>query len=304
MVTPAPLLLRGRIFDAARPAVMAIVNRTRDSFYAGNRHHDDESAYVAVESALADGADIIDIGGVRAGQEGEDVSVEQEIERVVPFLIEVRRRHPEVILSLDTWRAPVASAAAESGLDLVNDTWAGHDPELVEVAASIGAGIVCSHSGGLPPRTDPVDVRYARDGQSEDDALLSDVRRVLTQGAHRALSVGIPRDRILLDPTLDFGKTTAHSLALVRHTQDFVDLGFPVLQAISRKDFVGESLDLPAAERLEGSLAATAIAAWQGATVFRTHDVRPTRRVLDMVATIRGDRPPVRQQRGLSGSAG
>lgn len=303
MVTPAPLLLRGRIFDAARPAVMAIVNRTRDSFYAGNRHHDDESAYTAVESALTDGADIIDVGGVRAGQEGESVSVEQEIERIVPFLIEVRHRHPEAILSLDTWRAPVASAAAEAGLDLVNDTWAGHDPQLVEVAARIGAGIVCSHSGGLPPRTDPVDVHYAREGQSEEDALLADVRRVLTAGAHRALSVGIPRDRILLDPTLDFGKTTAHSLTLLRNTADFVDLGFPVLQAISRKDFVGESLDLPADERLEGSLAATAIAAWQGATVFRTHDVRATRRVLDMVATIRGDRPPVRQERGVSGSA-
>ncbi|KYH43162.1 dihydropteroate synthase [Branchiibius sp. NY16-3462-2] len=303
MVTPAPLLLRGRIFDAGRPAVMAIVNRTRDSFYAGNRHHDDESAYLAVESALADGADIIDVGGVRAGQEGEDVSIEQEIERVVPFLIEIRRRHPEAILSLDTWRAPVAAAAAEAGLDLVNDTWAGHDPSLVEVAGRIGAGIVCSHSGGLPPRTDPVAVHYAREDQSEEEALLADVRRVLAEGAHRALAVGIPRDRILLDPTLDFGKTTAHSLALVRHTQDFVDLGFPVLQAISRKDFVGESLDLPADERLEGSLAATAIAAWQGATVFRTHDVRPTRRVLDMVATIRGDRPPVRQERGVSGSA-
>lgn len=282
---------------------MAIVNRTRDSFYAGNRHHNDESAYAAVESALSDGADIVDVGGVRAGQEGEAVSVEQEIERVVPFLIEVRRRHPEAVLSLDTWRSPVASAAAEASLDLVNDTWAGHDPSLVEVAARIGAGVVCSHSGGLPPRTDPVAVRFARDGESEEDALLADVRRVLTSGAHRALSVGIPRGRILLDPTLDFGKTTAHSLALVRHTQDFVDLGFPVLQAISRKDFVGESLDLPADERLEGSLAATAIAAWQGATVFRTHDVRATRRVLDMVATIRGDRPPVRQERGVSGSA-
>lgn len=302
MVTPSPLLLRGRMFDGARPAVMAIVNRTRDSFYAGNRHHDDESAFTAVDSALSDGADIIDVGGVRAGQQGESVSVEQEIDRVVPFLIEVRRRHPEAILSLDTWRAPVAAAAAEADLDLVNDTWAGHDPELVQVAARIGAGIVCSHSGGLPPRTDPVDVHYARDGESEDEALLADVRRVLTAGAHRALSLGIPRDRILLDPTLDFGKTTAHSLTLLRHTADLVDLGFPVLQAISRKDFIGESLDLPADERLEGSLAATAIAAWQGATVFRAHDVRATRRVLDMVATIRGDRTPLVNVRGVAAS--
>lgn len=277
---------------------MAIVNRTTDSFFAGNRYRDDESAFAAVDSALAEGADIIDVGGVRAGQEGERVSAQEEIDRVVPFLTAVRERHPEAILSLDTWRSSVASAASVAGIDLVNDTWAGHDPELVGTAARIGAGIVCSHTGGLPPRTDPVDARYAQDGEPEETAVLSDVRRVLTSGADRALAVGIPRDRILLDPTLDFGKTTAHSLALVRHTGDIVALGFPVLQAISRKDFVGETLDLSAAERLEGSLAATAIAAWQGATVFRTHDVRATRRVLDMVASIRGDRPPVHQLRG------
>lgn len=298
-MTPAPLVLRGRTFDAGRPAVMAIVNRTTDSFFAANRHADDESAFAAVKSALAEGADIIDVGGVRAGQEGAQVSPDEEIARVVPFLVALRERHPEAILSLDTWRSSVASAAAAAGLDLINDTWAGHDPRLVTTAAELGAGIVCSHTGGLPPRTDPVDARYAQDGDPEEEALLSDVRRVLMRGADRALAAGIPRNRILLDPTLDFGKTTAHSLALVRRTADIVQLGFPVLQAISRKDFIGETLDLPASERLEGSLAATAVAAWQRATVFRTHDVLATRRVLDMVASIRGDRPPSYQRRGL-----
>lgn len=307
-MSPAPLVLRGRRFDSARPAVMAIVNRTTDSFFAANRHHDDESAFAAVESALTQGADIVDVGGVRAGQEGAAVSTEQEIERVVPFLIALRQRYPDAILSLDTWRSAVADAAAVAGLDLVNDTWAGHDPDLVETAARIGAGIVCSHTGGLPPRTDPVGIRYAADdtldGAGEEEALLTDVRRVLSAGAHRALAIGIPRDRILLDPTLDFGKTTAHSLSLVRRTEAVVELGFPVLQAISRKDFIGETLGLPAADRLEGSLAATAIAAWQGATVFRTHDVRATRRVVDMVASIRGDRPPVRSERGREATGG
>jgi dihydropteroate synthase len=105
---------------------------------------------------------------------------------------------------------------------------------------------------------------------------------------------------VLVDPTLDFGKTTAHSLTLLRHTAGIVALGYPVLQALSRKDFIGEALDLPAEDRLEGTLAATAVAAWLGATVFRAHDVRATRRVVDMVATIRGDRPPVLAVRGVA----
>lgn len=273
---------------------MAIVNRTPDSFFSGNRHSDLDSAKAALERAVADGADIIDVGGVRAGQEGESVDSGEEIARVVPFLEYARAAHPDIVLSLDTWRSDVARAAAVAGVDLVNDTWAGHDPELVEVAAQIGAGYVVSHTGGLPPRTDPVDMTY---GENPLDVVV-DVLRTLSRGAATAARCGIPRERILIDPTLDFGKTTMHSLEVLRHTADVASLGYPVLQAMSRKDFVGETLDLPPEERLEGSLAATAVAAWLGAAVFRSHDVRATRRVLDMVATLRGDRAPVRADRG------
>lgn len=291
---PPALVLRHQRFDASRPAVMAIVNRTPDSFFSGNRHADLASALHALERALDDGADIVDVGGVRAGQEGARVDAAEEIARVLPFLENVRSRHPDAVLSLDTWRAEVARAAAPVGLDLVNDTWAGHDPDLVDVAAEIGAGYVVSHTGGLPPRTDPVDISY---GAAPRD-VVADVVRTLARGAARAERSGIPPERILIDPTLDFGKTTVHSLEVLRHTADVARLGFPVLQAISRKDFVGESLDLPVEDRLEGSLAATAVAAWLGAAVFRTHDVTATRRVLDMVATIRGDRAPVLRERG------
>ena len=296
---PAPLVLRDLRFDASAPAVMAIVNRTRDSFFSGNRHADLESAMAAVESAIELGADIIDVGGVRAGQEGEVVDADEEIRRVVPFLEWARSAHPGIALSLDTWRSEVARAAS-GAVDLVNDTWAGHDRDLVHVAADIGAGYVISHTGGLPPRTDPVDVSYG------DDPLdvVRDVVVTLARGARTAEEAGIPRERILVDPTLDFGKTTAHSLEVLRHTADVVALNYPVLQAMSRKDFVGESLDLPAEDRLEGSLAATAVAAWLGATVFRAHDVRATRRVLDMVATIRGDRQQARAVRGVRASGG
>ena len=292
---PASLVLRGRTFDAGHPAVMAIVNRTTDSFFQGNRYPDLDAAMTALHQAVEDGADLVDVGGVRAGQQGPDVSPDEEIARVLPFLERARQAYPDLILSLDTWRSEVALAAAPVGIDLVNDTWAGHEPQLVQVAADIDAGVVVSHTGGLPPRTDPVDVSYG----PTPDGVVSDVLGTLARGAAAALQAGVPRERILVDPTLDFGKTTAHSLALLRHTSDVVALGFPVLQALSRKDFVGESLNLPPSERLEGSLAATAVAGWLGGTVFRTHDVRATRRVVDMVATIRGDRPPVRAVRGV-----
>ncbi len=292
---PAPLVLRGRVFDAASPAVMAIINRTKDSFYQGNRHADIDSARRAVDAALDAGADIIDVGGVRAGQEGEPVTAQMEIDRVGPFLEQLRTAYPDVILSVDTWRAEVIAAVAHVGVDLVNDTWAGFDTDLLPAAVAAGAGYVVSHTGGLPPRTDPVDVTY---GPGERD-VVTDVLTVLRAGAERAVAAGMPSTQILLDPTLDFGKTTTHSLRVLRHTAEVVALGFPVLQAMSRKDFVGETLDLPADERLEGSLAATAVAGWLGATVFRAHDVRATRRVIDMVASIRGERPPAVSVRGI-----
>ena len=295
---PTELVLGGRTFDAGHPAVMAIINRTPDSFFSGNRHAGLGSAKEALAAAVDLGADIVDVGGVRAGAEGKVISAEQEIARVLPFLEHARSAYPGLILSLDTWRSEVARAAAPVGLDLVNDTWAGHDPELVHVAAEVGAGIVISHTGGLAPRTDPVDVNYGPDRLD----VVRDVVRTLRAGAATARAAGVAQQRILVDPTLDFGKTTAHSLEVLRHTPDIVALGFPVLQALSRKDFVGESLDLPAEERLEGSLAATAIAAWLGATVFRVHDVRATRRLVDMVATIRGDRAPLLALRGVRGA--
>lgn len=291
----APLVLRGRVLDNAHPGVMAIVNRTPDSFYGGNRFADLDAALAAVDAAVLAGADIVDVGGVRAGQEGPVVTVDEEIRRVVPFLEVMREAYPKLLVSLDTWRSEVVRAGAHTGIDLVNDTWAGHDPQLVRAAAEIGAGVVVSHTGGLPPRTDPVKVSY---GPGRFD-VVRDVLTTLRRGADLALNAGIPAERVLVDPTLDFGKTTAHSLEVLRHTEAVVALGYPVLQAISRKDFVGEVLDLPADERLEGSLAATAVAAWLGATVFRVHDVQATRRVVDLVATLRGHRPPSIAVRGL-----
>jgi dihydropteroate synthase len=266
----AALVLGGRTFQPGRLLVMAIVNRTPDSFYSGARQLPDDVADDAVDRAVAEGADLVDVGGVKAGP-GVPVDLAEELDRVVPFVARTRARHPELLISVDTWRAEVADRACDAGAHLVNDTWAGYDPRLPEVAARHGAGLVCSHTGGADPRTRP----------------------------HR-VSYGSTPESVVDDATHDFGKNTWHGLALVRRTEAFVALGHPVLMALSRKDFIGESLGLEVADRLEGTLAATAVAAWAGAKVFRSHDVLATRRVVDMVASIRGERDPVRAVRGLA----
>lgn len=274
---------------------MAVVNRTPDSFYSGARQLDEDVALAAVDDAVAGGADVLDIGGVRAGP-GEDVSPAQEVDRVVEFIATARARHPDVVVSVDTWRAVVAQAACEAGAGLVNDTWAGHDPDLVHVAARHGAGYVVSHTGGAIPRTRPFRVSYGQ----HPEGVLDDVLTTLRTGAARAVAAGVDPRSVLVDPTHDFGKNTWHSLTLVRRTDLIADLGFPVLLALSRKDFIGEVLDLPPEDRLEGTLAATAVAAWLGARVFRCHDAVATRRALDVVEAVRGDLRPPRALRGLA----
>jgi len=270
---------------------MAIINRTPDSFYDGGANVELGAALQAVGRAVDEGADLVDIGGVRAGY-GPDVDSAEELRRVLPLVGAVRERFPELPISIDTWRAAVAIEAVRAGADLINDTWAGADPQLIDVAAASGAAIVCSHTGGLGPRTDPHRVEYPD--------VVDDVVQTVTRAAGLAVARGVRSDGILIDPTHDFGKNARHSLELTRRLDELVGTGWPVLVALSRKDFIGETLDLPAADRLEGTLAATAISAWHGARVFRTHDVRATRRVLDMVASIRGDRPPAVGRRGLA----
>ncbi|MGW8565131.1 dihydropteroate synthase [Isoptericola sp. NPDC055881] len=302
-----PLVLRGREVGrgadgALRPVVMAIVNRTTDSFYAPARQPDEGAALAAAHQAWEDGAQILDVGGVRAGV-GPEVDEAEEIARVVPFVARLREQVPDLLVSVDTWRAAVAREVVAAGADLVNDTWAGHDPALVEVAGAAGVGVVCSHTGGAVPRTDPYRVEYppvARAGGDPRDGVLDDVVATLREAAARAVACGVPPRSVLVDPTHDFGKNTWHSLHLLRRTEALAGLGYPLLMALSRKDFVGETLGLGPDERLEGTLAATALAAWMGASVFRTHDVVATRRVLDLVAVVRDDAPPYAVLRGLA----
>jgi len=287
-----PVLRLGtRCFTRARPAVMAVVNRTPDSFYDRGRTVGLGAALDRVDAVVAEGADIVDIGGVRAG-DGEQVDVAEELRRTHGLVVAVRERHPDVVLSVDTWRADTAEVLCAAGADLVNDAWASADPRLAEVAAANGAGLVCSHTGGLSPRTNTHRVAY--------DDVVADVVLRTTASARRAVSLGVRPDGILVDPTHDFGKNTYHSLQLTRRLEELVATGWPVLVALSHKDFVGETLDVGIHGRLVGTLAATAVSVWHGALVVRAHQVAETRQVLDMVAAIRGDRPPAVARRGLA----
>ena len=285
------LTLGHRSFSDSDLLVMAIVNRTRDSFYDGGATFAEDRALERVRAAVAEGADIVDVGGVKAGP-GETVDVAEELRRTVPFVAKVREEFPDVVVSVDTWRSEGAREVCAAGADLLNDAWGGYDPVLAEVAAEHGAALVCTHTNGAAPRTPPHRPSY------DDVVAAATVATVAL--AERAVALGVRRDSVLIDPAHDFDKNTWHSLELTRRLDEMVATGWPVLVSLSHKDFVGETLDRPLDERLVGTLAASAVSAWHGARVFRAHDVAATRQLLDMVASIRGTRPPARVVRGLA----
>jgi dihydropteroate synthase len=270
--------------------MMAIVNRTRDSFYDQGATFDDGPAQDRVHRVVAEGAEMVDIGGVRAGY-GEQVDATEEVRRVAPFVAWVRETYPDVVVSVDTWRAEVAREVCRAGADVLNDAWGGHDPALVEVAAEFGAAVICTHTGGLPPRTDPYRIEY-------DDVVAAAIAET-TRLAERAVAAGVARESVVIDPAHDFGKNTFHSLEITRRLGEMVATGWPVLVSLSNKDFVGETLDLPTRERLTGTLAATAVCALAGARIYRVHEVVETRQTVDMAWSIAGRRPPRRAIRGI-----
>jgi dihydropteroate synthase len=284
------MVVHGRRLRRDRALIMAIVNRTPDSFYDNGATWRPEAAQAAIERAVAAGADVVDLGGVPASP-GPVVSVEEEIDRVRPTLVWARERFTDLVLSIDTYRAEVADALLAAGGDLVNDSWAGWDEEIIPVTARHGAGYVCAHTGGLTPRTDPVRPRYTD--------VMGDVVAVTTALAERAVEAGVPAEGILLDPTIDFGKNTPQSLEVLREMPRLVATGWPVLLAMSNKGVVGETLDVPLEGRLTGTLAATALAAAHGVAMVRAHQVAETRQTVEMVASVLGHRPPARAQRWM-----
>jgi dihydropteroate synthase len=186
----------------------------------------------------------------------------------------------------------VGREACAAGADLINDSWGGWDGQLAGVAAEFGAGLVCAHAGRHEPRTRPFRVAYAD--------VMADVLDQTLRLARHAVEAGVDPARIIIDAAHDFGKNTWHSLEITRRLSEMTATGWPVLVSLSNKDFIGETLGAPVEERLAGTLAATAVCAWQGARIFRAHNVRETRHAVDMVAAIQGDIRPARVIRGLA----
>jgi dihydropteroate synthase len=284
------LLLGRHAFADEATLMMAIVNRTPDSFFDKGATWQEDKAFERVTQVVAEGAEIVDIGGIKAAP-GVEIGEAEEKARVVDFVARVRESFPELVISVDTWRASVGDAVCAAGADVLNDAWGGADPELVDAAAQHRAGLICTHTGGVTPRTRPYRIEYA-------DVVRSAIDDTVAY-AERAAAAGVARESIVIDPAHDFGKNTFHSLELTRRLGEMVATGWPVLVSLSNKDFVGETLDLPVGERLTGTLAATAVCAIAGARIYRVHQVVETRQTVDMVSTSAGRRPPRRAIRGL-----
>jgi dihydropteroate synthase len=283
-------LPRRRLDLGQQVGIVGIVNRTPDSFYDRGATFGLDTALAHARQLIADGADVIDVGGVKGGP-GADVTVAEELDRVVPFVSALREVDADVLVSVDTYRAPVADAALRAGADIVNDVTGLHDPEVLDVVADHGAGYVAMHHGGRP-RTRPFRVHYRPDVTTAVVAHCRDL-------AARAEAAGIAAGRVIVDPGHDFQKTTAHSIELSRRLPELAALGHPVLVALSNKDFIGETLDAPLEQRVDGSLAATVFSILRGAHLVRVHEVARTRDAVRMTEALLGWRRPAVEVRGL-----
>ncbi len=273
-----------REFDFARQvAVMAVVNRTPDSFHDRGATFALDRAVDAAASAAELGADWVDIGGVPFGR-GPAVSTQEEVDRVLP-VVEAIAAASDIVISVDTSKADVARVAIAAGAAVVNDTSGLGDPAMAEVVAASGAHVVITHSVG-PPRVEKPAARF--------DDVVGEVRAFLVERVARAEAAGIPRERLIVDPGHDLDKNTLHSLELTRRLGEIADLGLPLLVAVSNKDFVGESIDRGRGARLAGSIAAMTACIERGARIVRMHDVEPAIDAVRMTEAILGLRAPAR----------
>ena len=264
-----------------RVLIMGILNVTPDSFSDGGRFLSPDAA---VERALAmekEGADIIDVGGESSRPGADPVPVEEELRRVLPVLERLRGKL-RIPISIDTTKAEVAEAALRAGASIVNDISAlRFDPAMAPLVAKFGAGLVLMHMLGTP--------KTMQQAPHYED-VVTEVRDFLAERAQYAQSQGIPREAIAVDPGIGFGKTVEHNLELLRRLPELVELGFPVLVGPSRKSFIGAILGLGVEERLEGTLAACAVAVVRGADILRVHDVKEVRRAADLALHLRRER--------------
>jgi len=278
MAEPSPITLDlgGRPLDLThRALVMGILNRTPDSFYDKGATYALDALYARADALVADGADILDVGGVKAGP-GPEVTEPEEMDRVVPVVAGLAARF-DVPVSVDTWRASVARASYKEGALMGNDISGFADPDYLPAAAEFGAAVVATHIRLAPRVADP---------EPHYDDVVAEVSDFLLERAERARAAGIPAERVVLDAGLDLGKTAGQSLTLLRASSALAARGYPLLLSASNKTFLGVTLDLEIAERGPASLGAAALGIAWGCRILRVHNVKGTCRVRDALAAV------------------
>lgn len=258
-----------------RALVMAILNRTPDSFFDRGQFWDFDAFLRLADQQVQAGADILDVGGVKAGP-GPEVGEQEELDRVLPAIEALATRF-DTPISVDTWRASVAAGSYARGAVIGNDISGFGDPDYLPGSAAAGATVIATHIRLQPRVADP---------EPTYDDVVADVATFLLDRAGRARSAGIDADRIVLDAGLDLGKTWQQSLELLRHSATLAGLGYPLLLSASNKTFLGKLLNLEIGERREASHAATALGVIGGSRIVRVHDVAGTRRICDFLAAV------------------
>jgi dihydropteroate synthase len=278
-----------RSFDFDREvAVMAIVNRTPDSFFDQGSTFALDRAVAAALRAVEGGADWVDVGGVPFGR-GPAVSLDEELDRILP-LVSAIAAQSEVVISVDTTSAEVARRSIEAGASVINDTSGLWDPDMAPAVAASTATLVLTHSLA-PPRSEPPRPEYSD--------VVGEVAEFLRDRIARAVAAGVPLERLIVDPGHDLNKNTFHTLELTRRLDEVTSIGLPTLVALSNKDFIGETLDRPKSERLEGSLAGAVVCIMKGARIVRVHDVAASVAAVRMTEAILGLRQPAYAKHNL-----
>lgn len=269
---------------------MGVVNVTPDSFFNGGLYFEPARAIERALALAAEGADIIDIGGESSRPGSNPIPAKEEKKRILP-VVEVLKQKNDVLISVDTTKAEVAEAALAAGADIINDISAGRfDPRMLPLAARSGAGLILMHMKGTP-RTMQIAPHY--------DDVLGEVRAFLKERLEAAEACGLPRESILLDPGIGFGKKLEHNLVILNNLAALADLERPLLVGISRKSFIGKILKLEAPDRLEGTIAAAVVSILHGASLLRVHDLQAVKRAIAVAEAILSQgaaRPPVEGQ--------
>jgi dihydropteroate synthase len=265
--------IKGCLYSLNKPKVMGIINLTPDSFFEGSRvSTDKKSVLFEAEKKIKEGADFLDLGGYSTRPGAEHISLEEEINRVIPAILEIKKNFPDTLISIDTFRADVAKAGVEAGADLVNDISAGNlDPQMLPLIGRLGVPYIAMHTRGTP---------QTMQHETDYSDLISEVLSYFGDKVEQFKKFGI-KD-VIVDPGFGFAKTSAQNFELLRHLSSFKRLGIPILVGISRKSMIYKTLDISANEALNGTTALNMVALLQGAAILRVHDVKEAKQTIQL----------------------